>query len=170
MPTATATPTNTATPEPTATLGPPTDTPIPTDTPLPTDTPFPTDTPTPTATPTPSVDWRLISARQLTPCENRGGHSLFITVLDAAGNGIAGVPVLITWEGGSQVVVTGDKPERGPGCTDFPMYGGYTVQIADGISEVSPVMSTSGAVVSIVKDTLFEVVLPAASEAVTTSS
>lgn len=129
-PTPTATATDTATPAP------------PTATPWPTDTPLPTDTPEPTATPTPSVDWRLVSACQLTPCENRGGHSLFITVLDAAGNGIAGVPVLITWEGGSQVVVTGDKPERGPGCTDFPMYGGYTVRIAEGISEVSPVMSS----------------------------
>lgn len=158
-PTATAAPTTTSTPPATATvtLEPtatptdtpiptdtplPTDTPIPTDTPLPTNTPLPTDTPEPTATPTPSVDWRLVSARQLTPCENRGGHSLFITVLDAAGNGIPGVPVLIMWEGGSQIVVTGDKPERGPGCTDFPMYGGYTVQIAEGVSEVSPVMSS----------------------------
>ncbi len=144
-PTAAPTETPTATPSATATgtdTPSPTETPAPTDTPVPTDTPFPTDTPTPTPTPTPSVDWRLVSARQLTPCENRGGHSLFITVLDAAGNGIPGVPVLITWESGSQVVVTGDKPERGPGCTDFPMYGGYTVQIAEGISEVSPVMSS----------------------------
>jgi hypothetical protein len=151
-----AEPTDTPAPEPTATPTPaPTDTPLPTDTPAPTpiptdtftpapptETPLPTATPTPTDTPVPPVDWRLVSWRQLTPCENRGGHSLFITVLDAAGNGIPGVPLLIEWTGGSQVVYTGDKPDRGPGCTDFPMYGGYTVRVAEGTSDVTPVLSS----------------------------
>ena len=96
----------------------------------------------PTATPTPTVTWRLVSARQLTPCENRGGNTLFINVIDAAGNGIANVPLLVEWDSGSQVIYTGQKMERGPGWAEYPMYGGYTVRVNDGTSDVTPMLSS----------------------------
>jgi hypothetical protein len=150
MPSATPAPSNTPappteTPLPTATFAPtdtpgPTDTPAPpTDTPVPTDTPLPTETPTPVPTPTPAVTWRVASWRQLTACENRGGHTLFINVTDAAGNGVAGVPLLVLWDGGSQVFTTGEKMDKGPGWVEVPLYGAYTAQVYDGnTSEVTP--------------------------------
>lgn len=156
------TPLPTSTPVPTATS---TATPVPTDTPVPTETPeptattratqvaqnvpaaqaVPTDTPVPaepTATPTPSVTYRLASWRQLTPCENQGNHVLMINVVDAAGNGISGVPIIIEWGGESATIYSGDKPDKGPGWAEWPMYGGYTVRIGDGTSDVSPMLTS----------------------------
>lgn len=128
-----ATPTSTATATPSPTMG-PTDTPAP-----PTATPLPTDTPTPTATPTPAVNWRVVYTHQLTPCENRGGHTLFINVVDAGGNGVAGVPLLVTWDTGTLVIYTGEKLDRGPGWAEFTLNGAYTVTVYDGtVSEWTP--------------------------------
>ena len=162
VPTATPLP-PTATATPTDTPVPPTDTPEPTATPKPTKTPVPvsnapgsttgqgaavaTDTPVPvapepTATPVPSVTYRLASWRQLTPCENQGNHVLMIDVVDATGNGIAGVPVIVEWGGGSETIYTGQKMDKGPGWAEFPMYGGYTVRVLDGTSDVTPMLSS----------------------------
>lgn len=116
-PTATATPTTTATatqtPTKTATHT-PTLSPTPTNTPLPTETPTITPvppTPTPTDTPTPAVDFRIASWR-LWPLElnsgcSKGMHSIFITVLDAAGNPLNDVVVGDTWN--NVEVVSGSK-------------------------------------------------------------
>lgn len=145
IPTLTHTPTNTPTP---------TDTPTPIFTPTPTDTPTParpqstrppTDTPTPEATPTPDVDFRLRSVRQLTPCENRGKHHIFVKVQDGTGQGINGVPVKIQWapvEDGFITAKTESKTnlegQIEPGRLDFAMFKGtYQVEVQGGTSEVA---------------------------------
>ncbi len=155
-PTSTATlrPTFTATPTATDT---PTVTPTPTATPTPTNTPTPTDTPTPvptatatrrpptatpspipsptlgppTPTPTPPVEYRLVSVRRLAPCENKGGHSIFIKVLDPAGDPVDGV-VLAFAEAGNhnRILSTTVSGTKGPGRAEFDMYkGGYEVYV-----------------------------------------
>jgi hypothetical protein len=103
----------------------------------------PTATSVPTDTPLPPVTWRLASWRQLPPCENRGSHTLFINVIDPAANGIASVPLLVEWGSGSQVIYTGQKMDRGPGWAEFPMYGGYTVRVNEGSSDVTPTLSSN---------------------------
>jgi CRP-like cAMP-binding protein len=159
VPTRTVIPTSTATATPTPTESPtPTDTPTvtPTFTPVPptntppataTNTPrplpkLPTDTPTPTAptaTPVPDVDYKVKSVRKLTPCENRGGHNIYINVIDKDGNGIPGVVVAVSWGAPTGTdVTTGTKPERGPGAVDFPMFKGtHTVQVKGARSEIA---------------------------------
>lgn len=146
---------------PTDTPVPPTPTPqpiaiIPTDTPTPlpaTDTPpppakapvpaQPTDTPTPeppTPTPMPAYDFVLAegSPRRLSPCENEGGHHIYINVVDAQGNGLPGIKLEVAWAGGSAEVETGHKLEKGPGYVDFPMYHGtYSVRVLGARSQVA---------------------------------
>ncbi|MCG3208233.1 MAG: hypothetical protein FOGNACKC_01835 [Anaerolineae bacterium] len=151
-PTATPIPTNTPTPTMTPT---PTETPTPVFTPTPTDTPTrtftrvpptPTDTPTPEATPTPNVDFRLVSVRQLTPCENEGKHHIFVKVQDASGQGIDGVPVRVKWadtKDGFVEPITETKTnllgQLEPGHIDFAMFkGSYTVEVLGGSSEITP--------------------------------
>ena len=164
-PVPTETPQPTDTPAPTDTPVPPTDTPEPSRTPKPTKTPAPTaaladqghasDTipaeapapsptppPVPTDTPVPAVAYRLAGWRQLAPCENQGGHTLFINVVDPAGNGIAGVPLLVEFGGDSDVIYTGQKLDKGPGWAEYPMYGGYTVRVAEATSDVTPMLSS----------------------------
>lgn len=168
-PTPTVTPTPTNTPSPTATVTEtplPTWTPTPTNTPLPTETPTPiftptptstptraftraplppTDTPTPAATPTPNVDFALVSVRQLTPCENRGKHHIFVKVEDANGQGINGVPVRIKWADTADGFVIAKtetkqnlKGELEPGHIDFAMFKGtYAVEIQGATSQVA---------------------------------
>ncbi len=157
--TPTQTPTPTETPIPTLTSTPthtptPTETPTPVFTPTPTDTPTrvftraplpPTDTPTPEATPTPNVDFRLKSVRQLTPCENRGKHHIFVKVEDATGQGIDGVPVKIQWAATADGFIiaktetkTNLKGSMEPGHIDFAMFKGtYSVEVQGGTSEVA---------------------------------
>jgi hypothetical protein len=142
IPTLTHTPTNTPTPTETPT---PVHTPTPTDTPTPrfTSTPSPpTDTPTPEPTPTPDVDFRLVSVRQLTPCENQSKHHIFIKVQDLSGQGIDGVPVKIEWPGDTITTKTETKTDlKGrlePGRIDFAMFKGtYSVQVAGGTSDIA---------------------------------
>jgi len=142
IPTLTPTPTETATPTNTPT---PVDTPTETATPRPlfTNTPrAPTDTPTPAATPTPDVDFRLVSVRQLTPCENKGKHHIFVRVIDPAGQGINGVMVQITKgtlvDTAKTETKTNLKSELEPGYINYAMFkGAYDVQILGGTSEIA---------------------------------
>lgn len=115
----------------------PTDTPLPTETstavpPTPTDLP-PTETPTPvpptpppkpTATPTPALDFVITELRVLGLGENNGGiegagsgRTIFITVIDAAGNPIDGALIVNTAEYPRQTT-SGDK---GPGKAEVLM-------------------------------------------------
>ena len=142
-PTVTPIPTNTPTVTPT-----PTNTPVPTDTPTPeptaTFTPVPTNTPVPAPVvqraaaaapavqaaavaaappPAPSVEWRLVSARRLSACENRGKHNIFVKVLDAAGNPVDGVMVVQANRGNpGDVLDRMTSGAKGPGQAEFIMW------------------------------------------------
>ena len=157
--TPTQTPTPTETPIPTSTHTPtntptPTETPTPLFTPTPTDTPTrsftrapaaPTDTPTPEPTPTANVDFRLVSVRQLTPCENESKHHIFIKVRDPSGQGINGVPVKVQWApvaDGFVIAKTETKTnlqgQLEPGRLDFAMFKGtYSVEVQGATSEIA---------------------------------
>ncbi len=140
-PTRTPSPTNTPTP-----INTPTETPLPTNTPTATRPPVtstpapPTETPTPEPTATPNVDFRLVSVRELTPCENQGKHHIFVKVQGPNGQGLNDIPVRIGWPGGGVTPVTETKtnltgqPE--PGRLDFAMFkGSYSVEVAAGSSQ-----------------------------------
>jgi hypothetical protein len=144
-PTATATaaeamPTETLTPEPTKAKAAPTQPPA-----------TPTDTPAPTATVAPAVAYKITHYKVLGEGENNGGifnkggqHIIFLTVLDAAGNGINGA-VVKDKNGSSFQVVTGDK---GPGKAEIQMmFDPYKLYVAADpsgptTSEVSNAMNT----------------------------
>jgi hypothetical protein len=60
-----------------------------------------------------------------------------VRVYDRAGDGVAGIPVQVTWGGNQrQTFYTGLKPERGPEYADFEMAAGqsYTVTIPQLVS------------------------------------
>lgn len=100
---------------------PPTD--IPTPVP-PTSTPAPpTNTPEPTATPTPEVDFFITKQRLLSKDENggcTGNHSIFINVVDAAGNPLKGVELADEW--GNFTLLTGHKGDDRPGEAVVDLY------------------------------------------------
>ena len=132
----------------------PTDTPTPE--PTPTWTPLPTNTPVPVvqravaqapaaaaveqpaakaaAAPAPSVEWRLVSARRLSACENRGKHNIFVKVLDAAGNPVDGVMVVQANNGNpGNILDRMISGAKGPGLAEFIMWkmAEYMVFIAN---------------------------------------
>jgi len=159
----TSTPWPTETPIPTPTFTPtatPTNTPMPTETPLPTATPLPTETPIPpppepvaveaapapvavaaAEPPKPSVQFQLIEARRMTPCENKGNHHIFIKVVDMSGNPVDGVALVQVPAGQMGNVL--DKMVsgfKGPGKAEFVMWkmAEYDVYVStDGISPAS---------------------------------
>lgn len=137
-----ATPSNTRVPTWTPTMTPPV---TPTDEPTviieATSTPTPiraTAVPVPTDTPTPAYDY-IGTVRQLTPCENAGKHHIFAYVRDQQGNGMPGMKLRVSWQGGNggeAVLNTGTKMED-PGLTDFAMFkGSYFIEVLDGVSQV----------------------------------
>jgi CRP-like cAMP-binding protein len=78
--------------------------------------------------------WRLVDAKWRNEAEAQGAHSIYVEVLDDAGNRMIGQRVEIGWGGGSQVVITEDKPAP-EYASNFPMYntlGSYWVRMADG--------------------------------------
>ncbi len=144
IPTATFTPTATPTetPIPTATFT-PTETPVP-----PTATPIP-----PTAAPVrqvlsevvaapapaaevvaavapraapaaqPSTQFSLIEMRRLDPCENRGMHNIFVTIVDGAGNPVDGVTIVQSPSGEpGNVLDKAVSGSKGPGKAEFIMW------------------------------------------------
>jgi hypothetical protein len=64
---------------------------------------------------------------------------LRVFVLDAAGQGVPGVEVLVVWDQGEDHFFTGLKPELGTGYGDFTMTEGvtYTVRLAESDALVS---------------------------------
>jgi hypothetical protein len=80
------------------------------------------------------VEWRLVSARRLSACENRGKHNIFVKVLDAAGNPVDGVLVVQSNNGNPGNILdrmtTGFK---GPGLAEFVMWklAEYSVFVAN---------------------------------------
>jgi hypothetical protein len=105
--------------------------------PLPTVSPTPsptaTRTPTPMPTATPGAPFRLTEQEQV--CDLRLGEAqIQVRALDAAGEGVAGVELLVIWDAGQDRFFTGLKPELGAGYADFTMQPGvtYTLQLRDG--------------------------------------
>ncbi|MFN2167047.1 MAG: cyclic nucleotide-binding domain-containing protein, partial [Anaerolineae bacterium] len=136
----------------------PTDTPIPPPTPTPAPQRVVSAAAAPTATPVPKTElprdldprlaslgvviqpagvrpgqsyWRLISCYWQNQEESGNDHTIYINVLDEAGNRIVGQPIEVLWPDGSLVIVTEDKPET-VYSANFPMYGtlgSYSVSI-----------------------------------------
>jgi hypothetical protein len=83
----------------------------------------PTATPqavTPLPVPTYNPGYQIIS--QIAECTRATATpQIRVTVQDAAGQGLAGVTIWITWDGGADRFVTGLKPEINAGYGDFDM-------------------------------------------------
>jgi hypothetical protein len=76
--------------------------------------------PTPTSTATPIPPYRVVS--RIAECTQPPAvPQIRVFVQDAAGQGVAGKEVWITWENGTDRLVTGFKPEIDPGYGDFDM-------------------------------------------------
>jgi hypothetical protein len=70
---------------------------------------------------------------------------LQVRILDAAGEGVPGIQILLVWDNGQDKFFTGLKPELGAGYADFSMEPGtiYSLQLVDGESPVPGLTSES---------------------------
>jgi len=82
---------------------------------------------TPTATPVPE----FVVAGRDNECVS-GAPQIRVTVQDLEGNGLPGVDVWITWDGGADRFVTGLKPEFGSGYGDFDMQPDVSYRVGAG--------------------------------------
>jgi hypothetical protein len=106
----------------------------------PTRTPTASATPLPSRTPTlaPGASFKLESEELL--CQaGQIEPQIQVEVLDAQGQGVAGIEAAVSWAGGSEQFFTGLQPEKGLGYADFSMTPGviYTLQLARG-GEIIP--------------------------------
>ncbi len=92
--------------------------------------------------------FRLLSVRQLTPCENEGKHHIFIKVQDAAGRGINGVRVRVCWgEPPDNCAVIATETRGEDGWIEFAMFKGtYAVTVMDAASETAGGLTPDNAV------------------------
>lgn len=130
--TATATHTITPTETITPTLGP---TSTITPTPQATETPAPTRTPLPTRTLTPTLGPPFVLDKQIQVCNpNLTEPQIQVFINNAAGQGVHGVEIIISWDGGLESFFTGLKPEIDIGYADFVMSPDrvYTLQVSGG--------------------------------------
>ncbi|MGD8633986.1 MAG: hypothetical protein PVF85_10475 [Anaerolineales bacterium] len=100
------------------------------ETPSPTSTrtPRPTATVTVAPTATPGAPFKLSAQEQV--CDPALGEAqIQVVVLDAAGEGVPGVEVLVLWDDGEDRFYTGLKPELGWGYADFTMQAGETYSL-----------------------------------------
>jgi hypothetical protein len=135
-PTATQTPTTTptATPIQIATQTPATAVPsentpsrlTPPPTPSPTATEIARPIRTPTATATPAPRFEVVERRRT--CDVTAGQ-MMVMVLDAEGQQLPNVELLVRWDGGDDRFFTGLKPEAGPGYADFRLRKGEMYQV-----------------------------------------
>lgn len=98
-------------------------------------TTFATGMPLPTRTPTSTPGAPFVLQEKTFVCDqNLGGPLLQVQAQDAASQPLAGVEVIVTWEGGEDHFFTGLKPDMGPGYADFAMTPGvvYILRLADG--------------------------------------
>ena len=92
-------------------------------------------TPRPTHTPTPAPGKPFKLTGQETVCDaNLPDGLLQVVVLNSNRRQIAGVEIVITWDGGKEQFFTGLKPELGNGYADYTMTPDitYSVQLARG--------------------------------------
>ncbi len=112
--------------------------PTPTRTPdprFPTGTPTPTPTLLPTRTATPTPGSLFVLSEQTFLCDSKITQPLIqVITLDAAGNPVPGVEIIVSWGGGEDHFFTGLKPEISLGYADFSMQPGvsYAVRLAEG--------------------------------------
>ena len=95
----------------------------------------PTFTPLPTRTATPTQGAPFILDREDLVCDANTKEPLIqVIVLDAAGQQVAGMQVIVSWEGGDDRFYTGLKPELGLGYADFTMQPdtAYNLRLASG--------------------------------------
>jgi hypothetical protein len=92
-------------------------------------------TPRPTQTPPPTLGAPFVLTGQDSVCDtNLPDGLLQVMVLNSNRRQMAGVKIVIAWEGGGEQFFTGLKPELGNGYADFIMTSNttYTVQLASG--------------------------------------
>jgi len=129
----------------------PTRTPTLTRTPRPTLPPTETPTLTPSRTPTATLAPPFVLNNQVTVCNPLVGKpQLQVFVSNAAGIGIPGVEIIVTWQDGEEHFYTGLKPDIDIGYADYSMTPGvnYTLQIDEGgqlITGLSAPECTEGA-------------------------
>jgi hypothetical protein len=104
--------------------------------------------PTRTFTPTPGSPFALQSEELSCPVASPAGTPgteqpagpvqaeplIIVQAFDAAGQGVPGVQVIVSWDGGESRFSTGLKPELGLGYSDFSLIPGvdYTLRLAEG--------------------------------------
>jgi hypothetical protein len=92
-------------------------------------------TPRPTRTETPPPGEPFALAGQESVCDpNLPDGLLQVLVVSSSRRQLAGVEILVTWDGGQEQFFTGLKPELGNGYADYVMTAGttYTVQLGRG--------------------------------------
>lgn len=74
--------------------------------------------------------WKAIKVHHLTPTENNGQLNVFVSVLDAAGKRIPGMPVASTWVGkvGGPEFAVQDKPLTDMGGCNFLLSNVRTIR------------------------------------------
>jgi len=92
-------------------------------------------TPLPSLTPSPTPGAPFVIEDQTLICEPKPSQPLIeVETLDAAGQPVPGVEIIVSWDKGEDHFFTGLKPEVSPGYADFTMTPGvkYILQLADG--------------------------------------
>jgi hypothetical protein len=91
-------------------------------------TPRPTATATLAPSATPGAPFELSEQEQI--CDPALGEpQIQVVVLDAAGEGVPGIGILVLWDEGEDHFFTGLKPELGWGYADFSMQIGETYRL-----------------------------------------
>ncbi|MBC7242571.1 MAG: hypothetical protein H5T60_09015 [Anaerolineae bacterium] len=72
--------------------------------------------------------WRVTRVHHLTPAENRGGHHLFLDVLDEYGQPAVGTRLRIAWEGGEEELEIEPTAPGEPGAV-FPLGQGQVCSV-----------------------------------------
>lgn len=80
-------------------------------------------------TPTPVPGFRLAEKTAVCAGPDLPGK-ISVQVWDAAGEGLAGVALVVTWSQGEDRLFTGLRPDEGPGYADFEMSPGIEYQVS----------------------------------------
>lgn len=105
-----------------------------------TPSPTMTITPLPSRTPTPTPGAAFVLQNQQLVCDaSLAQPYIQVEVLDAAGQPVPGVEIVVRWDNGEENFFTGLKPEMGLGYADFTMTPGitYTLQLVLGSQPVN---------------------------------
>ncbi len=110
------------------------------------ETPLPvlsaTPRPTYTLTATPGAPLTLVGQDSF--CDQEKSEGLMqVKVMDARHRQLAGIEIIVTWDGGEDRFFTGLKPELGDGYADFQMAPAtvYSIRVVEGGTQVSSVIA-----------------------------